>query len=443
MSQSILNTYSTALMTLPRYNKRKRGSLGPRVQFMTLVAMADPDKRSYSGGIQAVFDTLSSHGDTHGLQESKFPSRSGFSQKRRATGLQPFTDGFHQIRSICNYAREHQSVLFYGHRLISIDGTRLTLPASDELSTYFGHHKTGKNHISRLPMAGLNLLWDTSANQPIDWKLNTNTLNEREASFELIENISEGDVLLADRGYPSLNFFYEILHRQADFIIRVNTSPVGLMKEVSDFLESDKDDQVIKWEPKNGKDRRFPGEKPMTIRLIRDREHGDRIIATSLTKRSYKRKDILNAYHSRWNIETAIRELKEWHGLENLKSQWVDGIRQEVTAIMTFLHLVGEMEAEMKKKAQELVEEGSQDPSILEPENMPTFNRRLMIQIAAQMLIAMLAGKSPKYFKKKWERDSDYLWRERNIRRKGRSYRRTSKSPFGKWRRTRCYSERS
>jgi hypothetical protein len=77
-------------------------------------------------------------------------------------------------------------------------------------------------------------------------------------------------------------------------------------------------------------------------------------------------------------IETAIRELKDWRSLEELRSQWADGIRQEITAIMAFLCLVGDMEAEMRSRVAKRVEQGVEHPEVLEPETMPTFYRSLM-----------------------------------------------------------------
>lgn len=55
MNNFILSAVQKTLCGMKRYLKRRRGSLGPRVVFMTLVAMSDPDKRSYCRGIQVVF----------------------------------------------------------------------------------------------------------------------------------------------------------------------------------------------------------------------------------------------------------------------------------------------------------------------------------------------------------------------------------------------------
>lgn len=439
MSTSILATLRKAVSALPRYRIRRRGCLGPMTTMLTLVAMSDPGSRSYSRGISAVFQALEASGDLLGLVPEHLPSRSAFSQARRRTGSEIFCSWFQNIRDTCTQGRKDRTGFFHGLRRVSIDGTRICLPCHPSLSEHFGHHGAPPAR-SKVPMGGLVLLWDSSANQPIDWEIQGAAMNERSASMNLVARLGPNDVLLADRGYPSFEFFERLFKQNTQFIVRMNTTTVSVPVEVREFLESGADDSIITCAPIHAKRRRFGGNSPMRLRLVRDREHGDRVIATNLYDATVTREDILAAYCTRWNVETAIRELKDWRGLEDLRSQWPDGIHQEIAAIMTFLYLVGEMEAEMRLRMRQRVEEGKASKEELKPENMPTFNRCLMGHISVTMLIRSATGRD---LKKWWTLSVDQLWRERNAKRPGRSYPRSTKKPHAKFRKTGPFGSRS
>lgn len=438
MSQSVIESFHNAIRSLPQHTSRRRGCLGPQMVFTTLVNMADPGKRSYARALEAVLDQVASLGDLRHQVPDKHPSRSGFSQARRRMGVDIFYEGFDLVRQTCTYARRQRDGLFHGLRRVSIDGTRLCLPCSDALGEEFGYH-TNQCATSGRPMAGLVLLWDSSANQPIDWQLRSAKLEERNASFQLITHLGPDDVLVADRGYPSFAFFQALIAQQTHFVIRLNTTSISVAREVVDFIASDQDDAIVTFAPILKRHRRFPGNESIRLRLVRDRQHGDRVIATNLLDAHVTREELLEVYCYRWNIETAIRELKEWRGLEHMRSTWPDGIRQEVAAIMTYFHLVGEMEAEMRKKVKAHVKAGKMDKMHLQPEHMPTFNRCLMGDMAVNMLVRALNGGD---LRKKWAQCIDSLWRERNYKRPNRSNPRKCKLPHGKWRRTGSYKTR-
>lgn len=439
MSQSILSSFSQAFEVFPERFHRRRGVLGPRFVMMILVAMSDPGNRSYSRGLRVVRDLLEPLGGRWAqLAAWMAPTKEAFAQARRKLRPEQCVQGFHDIRASIHGARDLKAGLLRGLRRVAIDGTRLCLPDSPDIAEVFGYHGSGE-HRSAVPMAGLVLLWDISANQPMAWELNDARLKERAASFTLIDHLGPEDVLIADRGYPSFEFFKALRSQGTNFIVRMNTTTISVAQEVRDFLDSAEDDAIVECPPVRNDFRRFDGSEPLRLRLVRDRRHGDRVIATNLTDPSWTAAELLEAYRSRWKIETAIREGKDWRGLEDFRARYADGIRQEIAAIMTFLYLVGEMECEMHKIVRDRIEEGKEPEDALE--NMPyTFNRCLMGSIAVDMLIAAMAGKD---LSGRWAQDRHQLWRERNRKRPNRSNPRQSKTPHSKWRRTGPYGTRA
>lgn len=118
---------------------------------------------------------------------------------------------------------------------------------------------------SACPQAGLVVLWDVGANQPVAWKLGSYRMAEREAATELLGHLGKGDLLLADRGYPGVEFFHAVRARGTDFIIRMNTTSVTKTKEFSDFLASGEHEREVEFPAQPGADAN--DEEPTTLRV--------------------------------------------------------------------------------------------------------------------------------------------------------------------------------
>jgi hypothetical protein len=324
-------------------------------------------------------------------------------------------------------ARALPRATFHGHRIHALDGTKLTLPISRALLATFGAPTNGG-----CPQAGLVVLWDVGANQPVGWELGPYKLAERAAGMRLLSHLGPEDVLVCDRGYPGLEFFHAVRQRGTQFVIRMNTSVIATSKEYVDFLESGDQERIVSFVPVVNKYRRFPGDQPLTVRFMRDPGNPSRVLATSFTDPAITPAACWELYAQRWNVEIAIREGKQWHGLEDFHARFVDGIHQEVAAIMTFLYLTGELEVEMRHKVLERVAAGQEPPEAATTQPY-RFNRLLM----ADMTVALisLALTRPQDVADEWAHCIRSLWRNRDRIRPGRSYPRTCKSPRGLTRR--------
>ena len=80
-------------------------------------------------------------------------------------------------------------------------------------------------------------------------------------------------------------------------------------------------------------DRKRTGPPTLSVRLVKKLLPSGQIavFATNLFSISDHPADaICDLYGHRWDIETAFREMKVWHGLENFNARFADGIHQEV-----------------------------------------------------------------------------------------------------------------
>jgi hypothetical protein len=414
---------ATLYRHFPQHFARRRGSLGPRTVYLTLMIMSVLGYRSYRRALRELREVM---GDELGWFMCE-PSKSAFSLARRKLSSQECVTAFEQIRRTLGKARTIPRETFHGLRLHSIDGTRLSLPVSPALGEAFGYPENQYFEPAACPQAGLVVLWDTSANQPVAWELGPYRLGEREAALRLFRHLGPGDLLLADRGFPSLGIFSALRERGADFIIRMNTTAVAKTDELRDFLAGSAHDQVIEFAPLRKGERRFDGVEPLRIRLVRDPCRPDRVLATSLVDaKRISATEVLTIYLSRWNIETAFRETKQWHGLEDFHAMFPDGIHQEVAAIMTFVYLTGELEVEMRLKVRERIAQGMEPPE--SAERLPyRFNRLLLADVTKSLLF--LAITNPERIQQSWEASLRTIWSDRDRIRPGRSYPRRAKSP--------------
>lgn len=415
MSASVLDHF-------PTYFARRRGLLGPRGVFVSVMAMSVLGSQSYRRVLDELRRVLGAK-----LGWDHAPSAGALALARRKLSGEQCRAGFFAIRDQCGRARQCPRETFRGLRLVAVDGTRLSLPISKALVKEFGCPTNQAAEPSACPQAGLVVLWDVGANQPIAWKLGEYRMAEREAATELLGHLGKGDLLLADRGYPGVEFFRAVRTRGTDFIIRMNTTSVAKTKEFSDFLASGEHDRVVDFPAEPTRDATSAKPATLRVRFIADPADPQRVVATSLIdQNTYPHAEILATYCSRWNIETALREGKQWHGLENFHARFPDGIQQEVAGIMTFLYLVAELEVDLREKVIARIATGDEPPDAAT--NIPyTFNRLLISDMSINLL--MLAATHPDQIEREWSICVDTLWRGRARKRPGRSYQRIAKSP--------------
>jgi hypothetical protein len=257
--------------------------------------------------------------------------------------------------------------------------------------------------------------------------------------MRLLSHLGKEDVLLGDRGYPGMEFFHAVRAREAHFIIRMNTTAVAKTADFIDFLASVDPERTVTFTPIHNGYRRFPGDQPLTVRFVRDPANPERVLATSLLDPAITAAEFWVVYAGRWNIETAFREGKQWHGLEDFHTRFADGIHQEIAAIMTFIYLTGELEVEMRRKVAERIATG-EEPAESATTFPYRFNRLLMADITKTLLC--LAIKDPHAIEREWQYALDALWRNRDRVRPGRSYPRLCKSPRGLRRRKKIKKKR-
>jgi hypothetical protein len=235
------------------------------------------------------------------------------------------------------FYNEAPYLVWKGHRLLSVDGTRLLLPNHPSIKEEFGEHGFGPNADSNQSLALGSFLYDCLNLTTLDARIAPYSSSERDLLYQHLEKVNQGDLLLFDRGYPSIALFFLLKAKGTEFCARMKES---WWLAVKDFSESGEQERIVEFNlPK--KDRELLKEYPeyyhktIKCRLVRiDLSGGEiEILCTSLTDtEKYKYEDFGELYHYRWNIEEGYKLFKSRVEVENFSGKTAKAVKQDFFA---------------------------------------------------------------------------------------------------------------
>jgi len=227
--------------------------------------------------------------------------------------------------------------------VFAADGSKFILPATKEIREKFdpesGLEYPGKGHY---PQCLVSTIYDVFRRLPIARTVvGIKESSEREELKKLLPYVPLNGVWLFDRGYPS----YEIIHYlmknyNGYFIFRCPAS--STFSAVENFVKSGKKEDVIWIDPSksylsNISKKERQESKAIKLRVIR-LESPDGTVSVLLTnlydKKEFRRKEIINLYFRRWEVESYYRDEKITMGIEQFHGRTVNSILQELYASM-------------------------------------------------------------------------------------------------------------
>jgi hypothetical protein len=247
--------------------------------------------------------------------------------------------------------------LWNGFRVLAVDGSRITLPNTDELEANYG--KTKNQSQTSIVQARCPVLYDVENNYVIDGTLAPLAEGERALAISHLHHCKLGDLLIYDRGYPSYGLIHEHISRELDYVIRVKPAFSQL---IMDFESSKKKSQLVNIFPgKNTKlsDKPYDRNTPIKVRLVRvDLPSGqvEILITSLLSNKTYPHRMFKALYAKRWGVETFYDELKVKLKIENFSGYSPKSILQDFYATLFVSNvqtlIVSELEEEMAKETQ-------------------------------------------------------------------------------------------
>lgn len=274
------------------------------------------------------------------------------------------------LERVCDalYSEVQETSRWHGHRTWSLDGSSFSMSDTPELQAYFGQ-PSGQAKGCGFPVAHILALFHAGTGLLLRVVASPMRTHDMRHTALLHQEMEEGDILLADRGFASFTHLALIFLRKMHAVFRCH------QKQIVSFRIGRKHTKQSK--PKKGMPRsRYvrrlgrwdqiveyvrPKTKPIWMEeavwatmpetlLVREvryraaqRGHRTRLITlvtTLLDPDAYPLAALADLYVSRWQIEVNFRHLKTTMGMEILHCQSVDGVLKELHMFAVAYNLI-------------------------------------------------------------------------------------------------------
>ena len=275
--------------------------------------------------------------------DSKAIHRSALTKARKKVKWEAFEDIFHQATSLAHDLwPEDPQYLWHGMSVFAIDGSKHTLPATDELREKFdpqsGLENNGKGHY---PQCLVSTCYDAFRRIPIARTVQPVASSEREEVKKLLPYIPSKSILLFDRGYPSYELI-QYLDKEYSGHYLFRCPSTGTFPAVESFVKNKKKEDVIWLDPSNNflhkinkKDRdKFEPVRFRIVRLVSPDGTVSVLLTSLLDKKEFPFNEIIALYFKRWEVESFYRDEKTFLEIEKFHSKKENGILQELYAVM-------------------------------------------------------------------------------------------------------------
>jgi Transposase DDE domain len=207
-------------------------------------------------------------------------------------------------------------LIWKDHRVLAADGSSLLLPDHATTREEFGVHQMGRNADAERCMATTSIVYDVLNLLTLDAIIDKYAVSEQVLLKQHLSQVKfmEGDLLLLDRGYPSMSLLFMLQQRRIGFCMRLKGE---WWLEAQKMLLNGQRDKVVTFRLPN-KDIHLQkeylvAEPTITCRLVViELENGEReVLCTSLMdKKKYTYACLKELYHLRWNVEEAYKLYK-------------------------------------------------------------------------------------------------------------------------------------
>ena len=251
-----------------------------------------------------------------------------------------------------SFEEQHpDTIRFKKFRLLALDGTCIDLDSWKKLSSHFGTATNGKSRGQT--QARMVMLAFPMVRIPVRYELVPIAEGERTVASRLLNGLRRDDLVLIDRGFWSYGLFWQIQSQGAFFGIRLM---VGVRLRTVQKLG--RNDRLVEWTPSDPQWKRAGLPRSIQLRVIKYQYRGFRpsaIVTNALDTETITRDEwvglaidrkvgnvlIDGLYHRRWEIETSLKELKVFQGMEgNLRSRNPNGIAYEVAGHVVLYLLI-------------------------------------------------------------------------------------------------------
>jgi|TARA_Y100000034_G_C6885303_1_gene406391 hypothetical protein len=317
-------------------------------------------------------------------------TKSAYSQSR--VQLKP--EAFIDLNNILveEFYTDNTFNLWKGHRLCAIDGSTVNLPFSEDIVETFGTIEN-KSRLT-LPSARISSFYDVLNGIIIDSQIEHYETSEYDLSINHFPKHLENDLVIFDRGYGAIWWFYYLHSKNIDYVVRVQKN---FIREINDFWSSGEMSRVMEitrcpHKSEEQMKKRGLDFTPFTIRFVKViLPNGEvEVLATSLLDEvTYPTSEFGELYFKRWSIEVNYDHLKNNIELENFTGLSSITIKQDFFANM----LIANIQALIARDAQRELEKEKKGAKW-----KYKVNRNLSLGFMKDRVVKILLRDDPHYF---------------------------------------------
>lgn len=265
----------------------------------------------------------------------QLPSTAAIVQARQRIGARLLREVFQAVaRPIATV--QTPGAFLGGLRLMAIDGTTIDVADTPENDQAFGRPTT-KRGDGAFPQIRVLALIETGTHVICDAVIRPYGTGEVPTALRLLRSIGPGMLLLWDRGFHSYEMVRTTLERESHFLGRTKKNIVLRPTEVladGSFLARIYSSPTARRHDQDGIELRV-------IEYALDTPAGPgqekyRLITSLLDERAFPAEQLAATYHERWEIETALDEVKvhQWAHPRPLRSKHPREVVQEVYGVL-------------------------------------------------------------------------------------------------------------
>jgi len=282
---------------------------------------------------------------------------------------------------------------FQRFRLLAVDGSTAVLPRHPSAEEAFGITNFGPYADSPRSVARMSVLYDVLNLTVLDAQIDKYDTSERELArkhFEFIEPAS--DLVLFDRGYPSLGLIFEMKNKGINYLIRMRDD---WWLEVREMVAAGvKDKEVIFTLPASEKkllEKYHTTDDKIKCRLvcIEIPGGGTEVLCTSvLSKEILPYECFAQLYHFRWNLEEGYKVFKCRLQLEAFSGKTAIAIKQDFFAKIFTMTMTAALAFPIDEKLkQEAVNSTRKHPNKVNKTNALSMFKEIVVKVFIDKVI--------------------------------------------------------
>jgi hypothetical protein len=250
----------------------------------------------------------------------------------------------------------HPQAFYQGLRLLGVDGSRLAMTNTAQILHGFTK-AVSRRMKAAFAQVQVAVLVELGLHNPVAVEIGRHGESETVLGLRLLQRLSGGDLLLADRLYGVQKIVAQLLallrQRGAHFLVRVRANlKVRLLQTLPDGSALV---EIVARDVAGRKEK-------LTLREIRGSVRGRngkrtpvRLWTSLLDGRKYPAAELLGLYAQRWEVEITVKELKvEMRGGHHdlLAAQTPETAAQEIAALVLALAVLVQVRCEAARRGE-------------------------------------------------------------------------------------------